>query len=212
MIEKLQRIDRNVLEDSDFERHEKAAVMQIVLHLEKSDEGPLLTIDEDDLLIDSPTMYFAGIQRRFTPVNARQMVRENLMTDKEVARRQNAGKAIIRASKADMYADRLMVATYATDQCRSLYRHLSGEEIVKVSTDDTSESIHEWVGDYVTDLLRAGRETRLLRGAAMATITENIREKFDEGNLQSQLVLTGLAGMNSRKKMDLWLDSLQEDF
>lgn len=191
----------------NFDRFEQAVFSTLSRTLHDDKKGPLLTIDEDDLRIESDAVYFSEITRRATPARAVQMIRSGEITNDDVEYKQRAGRAIVRATKSDMFAERIMTATYAVDTSRALLRTMSTGEVLRVEPDDTEETLRHRVGDYVTDLLRAGRETRLLRGAAMLRITDKIREKFDTDS-GATVELTKLAGINSRKKVGLWLGQL----
>jgi hypothetical protein len=192
----------------EFDRFEQAAVDKLRCHLANPENGPLMTIDENDLLIDVEELYFDRITQIFTPKNAVARFRSGELTEEGIKRSRDAGRAITRHRKVDMYVERLMTATYASDTCRALYRVAAhGGDVIQLEDDDTIETLQHRVGDYVYDLLIAGRETRLLRGAAMKRVTDKIRNKFDTDS-GAQVVLTGLAGQNTMKKSQLWLGEL----
>jgi hypothetical protein len=191
----------------DFNPFEQQAVDILKHYLNVESNGPLLTNDEDDLVIESDPIYFDAINRRSTPRNALQLVRSGELTDVDIESKRRSGRAIIRGLKADMFAERLMTATYASDTCRSLYRVATKGELIPIEVDDTTDTLTHRVGDYVDDLLRAGRERRILKNAAMLRITDKIRGKFDT-DPNAQLQLTAMAGKNSMKKVAFWMDSL----
>lgn len=191
----------------EFDRFEQAAFDTLARTVRDESKGPLLTIDEDDLLIHSDATYFMEITRRYTPHGATRMVQMGELTDADIEGKQRRSRAMIRATKSDMFAERIMTSTYAVDTSRALLRTMIRGDVVQVESDDTEETLRHRVGDYVTDMLRAGRETRLLRGAAMLRTTDKIRAKFDTDS-GARVELTKLAGVNSRKKVGLWLGQL----
>ena len=195
--------------DPQFDRYEQQAFDKLSRHLEDPSKGPILTNNEEDLVITDDEMFFDAVTRSFTPRNVLQRIKEGEFTRQEVARRSRAGRAIERGRKADMYAERVMTATHAADTCRSLYRIATGGDLVPVEVDDTIETITHRVGDYVDDLLVGGRETRLLRNAAMQRITDKMRAKFDT-DLGAQFQFTVLAGKNTTKKIHFWLERLHD--
>ena len=191
-----------------FNEFEHAAVQRVAAHLDNPKEGPLLTINEEDIIIEVDSLYFGKIEDRYTPKNALQRVASGEFTQQDIEHKRRSARAIVRKDKSDMYVDRVITATYAADTCRALYRALNmGIEVIPVEADDTIAHQQHRVGDYVTDMLEAARESRLLRGAAMQTTVERIRQKFDT-DPAAQLALTALAGKNTMKKVDLWLNQL----
>ena len=211
MSEVIGKVDRNLIEDAHIpSRYQREALMTLTKSLEEPDRGPLLTIDEYDLAIDSEVLYFGAVTRRFTPRNATELVRSGELSDDEIQRKQQIGRAVVRGQKTDMYVDRIMTATYSTDVCRSYLRYLKSGEVIEVDGVTGSESAFVWTKDYAEELFRAAREERVLSGAAMKSTVGKILERFTPGrdDIPYGIWLTTLTGMNQRKKIDFWLGQL----
>ncbi|MFZ1324021.1 MAG: hypothetical protein WAQ57_02575 [Candidatus Saccharimonadales bacterium] len=191
-------------ESTGFNSYEGPVLVILDNYLRDESSGPLLTNNEEDLVIVDDMPFIDKASQSWLPHNALERRRLGDLGDEQVARRLRIGRNVVRKTKAGMFTDRLMVATGAVDTCRSVFRAAIGQEFVPVPSydDDTLLQARNRVGDYVTDLLDAGRERRVLRNAAMHRLTDTIRAKFDfDANPEASLVLTGLAGMNSRKKV-----------
>jgi hypothetical protein len=193
-----------------FDSFEQSVIDSLEAFLVKPENGPLLTIDEKDIQLENPERYLDKVSAVQNPRNVSADIRAGRVTREEVAHKGRAKKEKVRKKKDEMFVDRIITATYAADTCRSLFRLASSGLFVPVEEDDdTEQSVQNRVGDYVDDLIKAGRETRLLSGAAMLRTTDKIRGKFDS-DLQARIKLTDLAGRNSMKKIDFWMNMLHE--
>jgi hypothetical protein len=194
---------------SPFNSFEIPILATLGQHLSDPSKGPLLTNNEDDLVIIDSAKYIDHAAQLGVPGDALERLRTGNLTREALRSKMKASQAIIMRKKGEMFADRLMTATFAADTCQALYRVATGGELVPVLPDDTVETITHRVGDYVTDLLDASRQTRLVRNAAADRLTGTIRDKF-ETSPDAARKLTMLAGKNSMKKVVLYADQLQE--
>lgn len=192
---------------SPFNSFELPIIDKLKGYLYDKSNGPLLTNNEEDLVIVDDASYFDQVSQSAVPKDVMQKLNSGELTRQQVALKMQQGRAVVRSKKSDVYIDRIMTATYAADTCRSLYRVAGGGELVPVEEDDTVETVTHRVGDYVTDLLVAGRERRILKGAAMDRLTTTVRDKFDT-NPEAAQQLTVLAGINSMKKIGHYVDEL----
>ena len=190
-----------------FSSFEWGVINTLQGYLSRDSNPPLLTNNEEDLIINHDPSFFDAISQRSVPRDAPHRLKTGELSEDDIARKMRIGRNIVRREKADMYVDRLMTAVFAADTCRSQYLLDNGREFVPVLEDDTPETVGRRVGDYVTDLLVAGRERRVLRGAAMDRLTQTIRQKYD-ADVSSARVLTVMAGQNSMKKVNLYADQL----
>jgi hypothetical protein len=191
-------------EEVGFNRFEAPVLVILNNYLRNESKGPLLTNNEEDLVIDNDVTFIEKASQSWLPRDVVERKRQGEYSTEQIARNLRIGRNVMRKSKAEMYTDRLIVATDALDTCRSVFRVAVGQEFVPVTSfnDDTHAQAIDRVGDYVTDLLQGGRDMRVLRNAAMHRLTDTIRAKFDyEANPEASLVLTALAGMNTRKKV-----------
>jgi hypothetical protein len=192
-----------------FNSFEMSAVAILQRHLAQEKNDPLLTNNEDDLAILDDTTFFDAVSQGSVPYDVMDKLRSGELTRTGLVRNMQIGRNIVRREKSFMFTERLMTAVYAADTCRSYFRVATrlDDQPVLIKSDDTLEGITARVGDYVTDLLVAGRERRVLRGAAMDRLTQTIRAKFDT-NPDAKRVLTGLAGQNSMKKVNHYAHQL----
>lgn len=198
-------------ESIGFSDFESRALTVLDSHLMKQDKGPLLTNNEDDLLVADYDAFVEAGSQGWLPRDILDRRLRGEYGQSVVARNLRIGRNMIRKSKSEMYTDRIMTATDALDTCRSVYRAVKGKDFISVVSfeDDSLELAQHRVGDYVDDLLQGGRDSRVLKSAAMQRTTETIREKFDfENNPEASLALTALAGMNSRKKSVVYVNAL----
>lgn len=190
-----------------FNSFEQPVVEKLVRYLADPTTPPLLTNNEEDLIINYDPTYFDAISQAYVPKDVLDRLHSGSMTHDDIKRNMQIGRGIIRREKSDMYADRIITATYAVDACRSVFRVANGGNFVPIEHDETVEDVTRRVGDYVTDLLVAGRDRRVLRNAAMHRLTDTIRTKFDT-DPDAAKVLTGLAGQNVSKKVGLYIAQL----
>ena len=205
-----------------FNGFEAPVLVTLYSYLNDADTPPLLTVNEDDLIISGDKDVFAqAASQSFLPQNVAEKRRSGEITQKDIKRKLQAGRNIVRKFKAEMFTDRLIVATQATDTCRSIFRVATGREFVPVFEEDTVEEATHRVGDYVHDVLQGGRHTvdvrsgrrggRVLQNAAMHRLTDTIEQKFDfEEHPEPAKILTGMAGQNTRKKVLLYVKELRE--
>lgn len=191
-----------------FNDYELPVVQTLVRYMADPATPPLLTNNEEDLVIQNDPTFFDAVSQASVPHDVLAQLRGGNLTHQGIARKMQIGRNIVRREKADMYAERAITATYASDTCRSLYRVAVGGDFVPVEVDDTVDRVTRRVGDYVTDLLVGGRERRLLRNAAMHRLTDTIRAKFDT-DPDAARVLTVLAGQNARKKIGFYAEQLR---
>ncbi len=196
-----------VRQPSPFNSFEIPVMAKIGRYLDSPNNGPLLVNNEDDLAIIDDARFFDQVSQGGVPADALERLRTGELTRDELARKMQISRAIVRREKSDMFVDRVMTATFASDTCQSLYRVATGGEFVPVLKDDTVETVTHRVGDYVTDLMVAGRETRIVRNAAADRLTRTIRDKFDTSE-DAARKLTVLAGKNSMKKVIHYADQL----
>ena len=89
---------------------EKLAVDRINRFLLNSNQRPLLSFDERELLIRNPESYFASI---------RDDVKPSLAGDEELSVRQNRAEAKARKGRTKAYAEALVDSLVSVDNCRS---------------------------------------------------------------------------------------------
>jgi hypothetical protein len=196
--------------DEGLNSLEMPVVATLKKYLANPTTDPLLTINEDDLILpieDPEGFFYKGVSQSAVPHDVRARRLSGELTEQQLGRNMQIARNIVRNEKAEMFVERIMVATHATDTCRSLFWIATGSDFVPVEADDTFATVTRRTGDHVTNLLQGGRDQRVLRNAAMDRLTQTIRGKFDSSP-SVQLELAVLAGMNSRKKVDLYIKGL----
>ena len=176
----------------------------IINRLESRLEGPgrqpLLTIDEDDQLINNQRRYFQKIVAGVITTN---------LKPAEIRARQQRAEAAARTDKARRYSEELIKAVFAVDSCRSFWRYLNDQGADPIRLNDDQDVLTRRLSQYVADLLLAARQSRLIIGPPIAPACEMIVAKF-KINPQEQTRLTVLAGKNQVLKANLWAGQLQE--
>jgi len=196
-----------------FSSFEAPVILTLDQYLRNASNGPLLTNNEEDLIIINDVPFVEGASQSWLPRDIAERRQQGEFPDEQVARHLRIGRNVVRKSKAEMYTDRLIVAAGAVDTCRSVFRVAGGEDFLPVHSydDDTFKQAKNRVGDYVEGALQGGRDMRVLRNAAMHRLTDTIRKKYDyDANPEASLALTVIAGMNSRKKVVLYARALHD--
>ena len=189
---------------------DRQAIESLRRRLDTNWPRPLLTLDEQDTLINDPVSYFRGVRRK---VNDKPDSTDSLTV------RQNRAEASARRDRTRAYAEQAVVSLSLVDSCRSWRRCLSGQAFQPVRLDDAPAKTRDRAAVGLEDLLAAARQNKLLVGGHSRNIVHRLQTDFGSlepasiktggGRLDYQiglaLELTDLVGKNAVLKANLWI-------
>ena len=106
-----------------------------------------------------------------------------------------------------MFAENVVAATHANDVCRSMYHFMvSGEFTPIEGVEEPYQGILH-ARDHVHATLNGARDMGVVRSSAMPRTIDTLMTKYDSSPSAATALIV-LAGFNTSKKVDLWLDQL----
>ena len=169
-----------------------------------SDPEPLLTVDEQDVVLENP--------RAFISRALQQETKQHSGHTSELQRRHEEVRQEIGASHAAMYLLELRESMVTADSCRAWSIYVKDLEFQPVLGQDLSpEVLGLRVAGYLQSFLAAARQARRLNRAGDGLCCQRVVEKFQASPLSpNSCQLVRMTETNSRLKAAFWRDNLEE--